>query len=283
MKLRWVAACTLLACSPRGDEPQAPSLVERSALQFADADEKARFDRAYACFSKRGANWTHEPLQRRGNFIGAAWCTTGPHCSAPATQERDGAAWGIVDTLHDPRDGEAPQAFGVSASAGERPSSGWAVAVSVSMGGSGILGDHASVRFERAGDDAASFYLGHGIGWTVAQSEFSWRSEQTTWAWLDGVRASPEALAEAGTTQWRALRDDVVAALDAGTVRKCEYGEYKGDGIPPACIREVPLTASEVQAERTRIGDAVATVERGLSEAPTLHARILDVASRDCI
>lgn len=71
-----------------------------------------------------------------------------------------------------------------------------------------------------------------------------------------------------------ALEAEVLRVLDAHEARKCEYGEYLGDGVPPACTL-VPLSAEGEAAERARCQAAMARARAVVTdEGEVLWARL---------
>ncbi len=283
--MRWpfVGALALMACSVVSRErDDSTATVERTQLHFAQEDEARRFDAALACFSAR-EGWRAEPMEIHGNFISASWCTWKGSCSSPRNRDEPGARWANVGTLHYPRHRAAPiEVFGVQVSTGRREASGWSVSVSASSNGARILGDHAFVTVHRHGDASSKLTMGLSYGWKVAEQDFSHRVAMEPWAWLDRVRASPEALRSEGLEGWTALHGTVVAALEAGEVRKCVYGPYEGDGIPPECVERVPLSSEEVALELDRVDERLAAVEATLVDPAPIHAALLEVAPPSC-
>jgi hypothetical protein len=175
--------------------------------------------------------------------------------------------------------------FGVQVNAGHRPADGsWGVWFSVSTNGKSILGDGGAVGFGRAGDEDGEFWVGTSHPWEIAESRFEEPVEGDGWALLDRVRKSPEALREETLGRWTALEGKVIAALERGEVVECVYGEYKNDGIPPECLRKVPISAEAVAKETARIRGKVAGIRAALEgeSGVRLHAALLELAPVEC-
>lgn len=286
MRKFWVATAILMGCSSVSVDAET-AVFTRTQLVFADEDEASRFDRALACFGGAGLP-QRESLEVSGNFIRSSWCTWSGSCSA--SQERDtvGARWASVGTLHYPRRGpeagsRAVDAFGVQVTSGRRDADGYSVSVTASSNGKGVLGDHAFVRFSHAVDKDASFSIGLQYEWTIAEQTLRHSIGGDPWRWLAAVRTSPAALKEDALGGWMALHGKVVAALNGDEIKKCVYGPYGGDGIPPECVEQVPLSDEEKLAERKRIDDRLSSIQAAMANADTLHARLLQVAPTDCL
>ncbi len=261
------------------------ALVDYATLTFIDDDERQRFERIRACLRQRGQGWEHYPLRTIGNFIEEDWCRgqgADHGCSGGRFREIQDVDWAGVGTLHYPDQG--PQVFGVQVEVGHRPAGdGWNVSVSVSSNGKGILGEHGSIIFEHPGR-AQRFYVGTGYSHQIAQTQIDIPVDGDGWTLLDRVRASPQALKQEALTHWDALRAKVLAALDAGEVVECVYGEYEGRGIPPECIEKVPLSPDKVKTARAEIEAQVQAVHAAFDQdGDALHATLLQVAPTDCI
>lgn len=263
------------------------ALVDYGTLVFVDQGERERFERARACFGERGREWEHYPLRMIGNFVEEDWCRgerAELGCAGGGFTDQAGVDWAGVVTLHYPKDW--PQVFGVQVSAGHRPADGgWGVWFSVSSNGKSILGDGGSVGFGKVGDEDGGFYVGTGYTWEIAESRFTVEVTGDGWQLLERVRSSPEALREEALEHWTALEGKVIAALERGEVVECVYGEYQGDGIPPQCLRKVPIAGEAVVKETARIRAKVAGVRAALEgeSGRRLHAKLMEVAPVGCI
>lgn len=259
--------------------------VDFATLKFVEAAERERFERARACLGERGAQWEHYPLRKIGNFVEEDWCRgegAERGCSGGNFMERQGVDKAGVGTLHYPD--QWPAVFGVQVNAAHRPAGeGWNVAVSVSTNGKKILGDAGSVSFEQPGKPDEAFYVGTSYGYAIAETSFRIDVEGDGWALLDRVRASPQALRDEALPHWDALQAKVVTALRSGKVLECVYGEYEGNGIPPACLEKVPLSPDAVTKEVAKIEAKVQAVHAAFeADAEGLHAALLGVAPVDC-
>jgi hypothetical protein len=262
------------------------ALVDYATLVFVDPAERKRFERARICFGERAKGWEHYPLRMIGNFVEEDWCRgerAELGCSGGGFREQADTDWAGVGTLHYPQDW--PQVFGVQVSAGHLPAEGsWGVWVSVSSNGKSILGDGGSVGFGRVGDEDGGFYVGTSYSWEIAESVLTETVEGDGWQLLDRVRSSPQALRDEALGHWTALESTVVAALERGEVVECVYGEYKNDGIPPECLRKVPISAEAVVKELARIHGKVAGVRTALDgrQGEQLHAALMELAPVGC-
>ena len=55
-------------------------------------------------------------------------------------------------------------------------------------------------------------------------------------------------MGDIGIHYYQAIAVEVDASLRSGDIPACDYGEYQGDGIPPACTPR-PFTDEELAAE----------------------------------
>ncbi len=282
-----------LACasSGRGPTPSdddyvgSDALVDRPTLKFVDDGERTAFDAARACFGERGRAWQTFPLRQIGNFVEQDWCT-GPGaehgCSGGDFRERAGAQWAGVGTLHYPQDW--PEVFGVQVDAGRIVAEGWSVAASVSSGGRTVLGDGAHVSFRRGTEADSWVHLGSSYAHDVGEETVQVVAAGTPWEVFGRLRASPVSLRDEGVAQLRALHDEVTRKLDASEILVCVYGEYEGGGVPPPCLRRVPLTTQQVQTERQRLD---AQTDRQIaalqSDAEAMHAALMSIVGPDCV
>jgi hypothetical protein len=75
----------------------------------------------------------------------------------------------------------------------------------------------------------------------------------------------------------------VLGALERGEVVECVYADYKNDGIPPECLRKVPISAEASAKEAARIRDKVAAIRAAFdADGDALHALLLAVAPAAC-
>jgi hypothetical protein len=256
--------------------------VELAALRFASDGERERFMRARTCLSERGASWEHFPLRKIGNFVEEDWCRgqgAARGCEGGSFREQPDVAWAKVATLHYPQ--SWPEVFGVQVDLGHNhPGPGWNTQLWVSTNGQTILGNGLHVAF-RQGEDWV--HLGSGYAYEIGDNHWAVNLADDPWVLLDRLRASPDALLE-GIEHWRALERQVAEALAAKQVLKCIYGEYQGNGIPPACEQRVPLDPSEQAEELRKLNAKVARIVELLeSQRAAMHTALLDLAPLDCI
>lgn len=261
------------------------AIVPLPALRFADAAEGARFSRLHACFAGRaGEGWRRYPLRRIGNFVQQDWCRGDHslHCAGGGFRSEPGDEWFELFTLH--YDREWPAVFGLGVSAGRLPrADGWGVSFAYSRGGGRIVGDDLGVSFSRvaAGAIAQAVHLGDGYVFTVEETRIEVAAPGGADAELARLIASPESLRETGLARFDALAAEVERRVTAGEARKCVYGEYKNDGIPPVCT-PTPLDAAETAAAlgeaREEIAGRRAAIER---HAPEFHAQLVALVEFD--
>ena len=287
-----MAALLGLACASSGKTPApkddyvgSDALVDRQTLEFVDDGERKAFDAARACFDARAQSWAAYPLRQIGNFVEQDWCT-GPGaehgCAGGNFRERAGVQWASVGTLHYPQDW--PQVFGVQVDAGRIVAEGWSVSASVSSGGRTILGDGTHVNFRRGTVAGSLVHLGTSYAHDVGEETVQVVAPGTPWEVFARLRASPDAMRDEGVARLRALHDEVARRLHAGQILVCVYGEYEGRGVPPPCLRRVPLTADEVKVELARLTEQTDRQIAALqSDAPAMHAALMSVVGPDCV
>lgn len=260
------------------------AIVDQGTLRFVSPDEQKRFLAAQKCFATRGASWEHYPLRQIGNFVEEEWCRgegSNRGCSGGGFHERAGVDWSDLSTLYYPP--QWPNVFGLNISGGRNRASGdngWSVAFSISSNGKSIISEGAAISFRRGTDE---LYVGSGYEWSIAERRFSQVVKEEPWALFERLRSSSDVLRDEGIKQWRALEKEVVTALESNDVRKCVYGAYKNDGIPPPCVDKVPLAPAEQATElakiRTKVGRTVELLEK---ESGAMHTALLELASPDC-
>lgn len=259
------------------------ALVDFETLRFEEDDERARFVAAQSCFESRAAGWEVFGLRKIGNFVQQDWCTgsrASLGCSGGAFRRSPNRQWAHVGTLHYPQGW--PTVFGVAIGAGNVPENAWGVSASTSTNGKSILGDGTHVSFFWHGDETKSVHLGDRYGWEIAEESFGTVAGEPLEV-LTRLRASPISLRDEGIARVQELRDAIHKELDAG-VKRCVYGEYKGDGIPPECVRKEPLSPTEVEAERAKI-DAELERVRGLLKAHHVefHRLLIELLPDECL
>ena len=101
---------------------------------------------------------------------------------------------------------------------------------------------------------------------------------------LRRLMSSPQELKALSLHQRITLQKKLTAALNGDQVLKCVYGPYQGDGIPPECIKRVPLTSQERDRELKRI-DLMFKSQRNFIEqhASAMHAQLLHIFPTSCL
>jgi hypothetical protein len=182
-------------------------------------------------------------------------------------------------------DRDWPQVFGLSFSAGALPVDGLGVGVWWSAGGKSVLGDGAGVRFTeyRGGAPGASLTIGPDASFEVGLEPIEVHAEGTRAEVMRKLFAGPASFTAETSARIDALETAVSNALDADTPRKCIYGEYQGNGIPPNCERKVPLSEDEKAAARERLETRL-TGERAMLAASSgaMHARLVQLLPATC-
>lgn len=231
-----------------------------------------------------GAPWRHHDYQRGGNFYYAKWCRGAgarADCQIAGSTEHDRDQHAIeLNTLH--YDSDWPRVFGLGFNSLRTPAgAGIGTGVWLAIEGQRVVGEGAGVMFRRYGAEgppAFEFSLGTGQSWTVQQTPVQSPDFGAPRAVLARLLASPESLMAEGKTQLDAREAAVIAALDAHRILACEYGPYKGDGLPPVCAPR-PLKPEEDAAEREKAKTYFAEARRWLAaDGPALHAALAATA-----
>jgi len=254
----WMACGSDTPKKEQRDFVGSDALVERQTLAFKHSAEEVRFDRVRACWqdSVSGDGWNHLPLRLIGSFVEEDWCR-GRHaergCSGGSFRETSGSEWMSIYTLHYTT--SWPEVFGLGISAGKLPKSpGWGASFSLSSNGASIVGEGLHVRFHRMakGRVAESVALGDSYQYTLYERTLDHRPSGSQEEVLSRLVASPESLRDEALAGIDALEALAVAAIDAGTLKKCIQGPYLGDGVPPVCDYQ-PLDASDTALARKKL------------------------------
>ena len=258
-----LATCLLLPACKEEPVIEAPrdereyvgkdSQVHVSLLRFEDPATGDRFHKVRDCFGARaqGGEWQSYPLRKIGNFVEEDWCQgegSELGCAGGNFRERRGSEWLSVYTLHYPKD--FPGVFGLGVSSGKLPASGeWGAAFSYYADGKSIIGDGVGLSFHRfeAEEIVQVVTMGDSYSYQAEESYISITAPDGYDAELARLISSPESLRDTAVKRYDALQAEVESQIHAGTVQKCIYGEYKGDGIPPEC-HLTPLTGPERKA-----------------------------------
>ncbi|MEM1031215.1 MAG: hypothetical protein AAGN82_12765 [Myxococcota bacterium] len=281
------------AAPPTPPTPQAgyvgeDDLVARSTLKFGAPRAAARYDRLETCLQRRGEDgFYHYPRRRIGNFVKLEWCRgPGAHinCAGGDTRKGAGVAWTSLAVMHYPQ--RWPEVFGLSFSVADvPPADGVGVALAWSEGGKRVLGEHFSVAFRRVarGEVTAQTFLGMGVQFEVGLEPIRITETRSAGELYRKARTSPEALRSEIEGRLSALERAVTDALQADTPRKCIYGEYEGDGVPPPCLEEVPLSAEEKADASTRLAERLRRERDFVSaEYATMHQRFVALLPETC-
>tara|TARA_R110002073_G_scaffold256849_4_gene419503 strand:- start:23576 stop:24655 length:1080 start_codon:yes stop_codon:yes gene_type:complete len=275
------------ARAPKAGFVGADDLIARDVIKFATPAEASAYDKLEACFVRYGEEWTAYPRRRFGNFVNVEWCRgqgSNINCGGGNTRETPGAGWGSLSVLQYER--EWPQVFGLSFTTGQIPTdNGVAVSFSWSEGGKSVLGEsvHATFKEVVAGEVGSKLSLGMAQGFSIGEGEIKSPTKGTRAELYQRLVASPDSLRNEAKAQLDGLEAAVEAALTADTPRKCVYGKYQGGGIPPRCLRKVPLDASEKAAARASLQE-ILTSQRALitKHADAMHAGLVELLPSEC-
>lgn len=247
-----VGCSPAITVSPRGDEGYVgrDAQVELTTLKFKVPAEEVRFKKVHGCFAAQAGEWRHYPLRKIGNFVREDWCR-GQHdrnCAGGSFRSDRGDEWSAVYTLY--YDKDWPQVFGLGVSAGRLPRDGeWGVSFSYTANGARIIGEGVAISFHRfAGEEVVwRVDLGNSYVYEVEEARIEVRAPGTQDEELARLIASPDSLRDTAVTRLDALLAETERQIAEGAVKKCVYGPYEGNGIPPACML-TPLTAEESAA-----------------------------------
>ena len=211
-----------------------------------------------------------------------AFCASG----AVVNNEAPGNGWITVGTLFYPK--SWPGVFGVEYRVGDLEPP-WGVRVHLNLRGRTVTGSSFAFQFLGYENGAVAHRLEVPDTW-------SYRVDQTTFsvplagfpssedeaearalaveAEIGRLCASPASFKDTVLQRIEDLEREVERGLDAHEARKCEYGEYKGGGVPPACTL-VPLTMEEEVLWASRVRQELEQM-RALVRAhgAALHARL---------
>jgi hypothetical protein len=258
----WIlvaAACLLLtACRDEMDDddhditprPQASdyvghdALVSADLLRFTDPAEGARFHRVRDSFAQRAATdeWYAYPLRRIGNFVQQDWCRgEGAHhnCASGSFREGRGSRWFVVHTLH--YESSWPEVFGLGVNAGLLPTAtegDWGTTFSWYANGGGITGSGLDASFVRFDGEriVEQIHLGDDYVYEAEEARIVVLAPGGADAELERLLESPRSLRDTAFARLDELLAAVEAEIEAGKVKRCVYGEYQNDGIPPPCF-----------------------------------------------
>ena len=278
-----------LACAATPDptpvEEPMPALAD---LRFEEPRSAALHTALRQHALARTPGWRHLPLSVGGNFVRERWCSPSvpaPACEGGAVANGDepGTAWFSLSTLHYPA--QWPAVFGVGWDAGDLTPP-WGAAAYLSLRGRTVTGSSFTFRFVRyeGGRAAERFEIPSTWAWQAGETQLfvpvappeadDEARAQAVEAELARLLASPASFRDTVLALADALEAEVLRALAAHEAKKCEYGEYQGDGIPPICT-PVPFTPEEEAAERARLQAAMARLREVVTaEGEVLWARL---------
>lgn len=274
------------ASAPQGGYVGEDARVERAVLQFETAEAAGEFDRLLACFTRDLPGFYAYPMRRIGNFVNIEWCKGSGaeiNCAGGDTRTTPGAAWTSLETHA--YESSWPQVFGLGFSVGEIPMQGIGASVSWSSGAKGVSGEHAHFTFfdVKGGVIETRFTLALVDAMKFGETVVEAKAVGTHAELVERIRRSPESLRTEIEARMTALERAVLASLDADEPRKCVYGEYRGDGIPPSCDKLVPLDDAEKAAARARVSKYTSGIRALAStQAPAMHAKVVELLPTTC-
>ena len=254
---------------------------------FEDDIDARRWRRLYACLSSRSdQTWETYPLRKIGNFAQTEACkgkNTQYGCSGGSFRSKAGSEWWELSTIHYP---EKPF-FGYVVNAGANPK-GDGVGVSVwrSEKGRSVTGERLMIDFSlwQKNRVKTRLSIGDTLSYTIKQTKIGVPVTETREELLKMLMTSPRRLKMTSLNQLMALQKKVTSTLTNDQVLKCVYGPYKGDGIPPTCVKRVALTKRERARELKRV-EIMFNTQRALVErhAPEMHAQLLKALPMSCL
>lgn len=262
--LPLVLLLSTLACqglSTPGPMPTLLPLVGVEALQFSDAQTGERFRALDACIQEVAAEgWRTTGYQIIGNSYESRWCTgagTRDDCqiASGSADDRDQRVITLETYLYQDR---YPEVFGLGVNVLWNPAEdGWGASFYFSEDGGGIYSENASIGFSRyesgRREPTEQVSIIGPFSYAVLEtgvyaSDSSNLSEREK---LTLALSSPEAMRDMALGYYADLAAEVEAALRSGAITACDRGEYRNDGIQPACTPR-PLTPDELSAELER-------------------------------
>lgn len=211
----------------------------------------------------KAPGWRHQPLRVGGNFISECWLRGSGRVLNNSFMESAGHAWIRLETLHY----KLPDAFGVLCSVGHNPESdGIGVQFAYSHGGDRIVGSSADLDFSvwRQGKriqqaPVLRFALNLPSEYFIPPHCLPDRSLQR----LKKIQ-SAQSLRQQALEGYAEIVPAFRQALAEKKIKRKEYGEYKGGGIPPE-ERHVDLSAEEekrlMQTVEAQVGQWRALME----------------------
>ena len=227
-------------------------------LQFEDAETGQRFLELDACiheYTSEDTEWRTSGYERSSKFsFESRWCRGGgtlDECRIKSSY-REKRDQHIIRLSTDFDSYEDTQASGLSLYVLRVPAEGgWAVALHYKEG------ETVWVNFWY--NESAYFDPDEEIERISIVGPFSYKIFETTIRTPDTlslsshdkmakVLESPESMRDIGIHYYQAIAAEVDASLRSGDIPACDYEEYQGDGIPPACTPR-PFADDELAAE----------------------------------
>ncbi len=240
-------------------------------LQFPSAEAERRMKELDRCMRDiAGPGWTYVSYKQIGNFYQARWCSG-------AGARRDCV---LAESSADNRDQhtveldtlfyDLPQVFGLDLIAHwVPPAQGWGANFYFSEDGKGILGEGFGVDFffydAPTGAPQAKLHLGSDYSYSIYETRVDYFPGLPLREDLARYITSPEAMRERGLAEMDAALNKVEGKIASHQATRCEYGPYKGDGIPPKCTPHL-LTTAEEQASITKAQTYWASQKQLLSD-----------------
>ncbi len=231
--------------------------IDPTRLKFASPAEAEAYAKLRTALARDEAPWVAFPLRRFGNFVNVEWCRgegSEHNCAGGGRRGAPGHAWTSLEVLH--YDKDWPQVFGLSFSLGEIPAEdGLGVSFSWSQGGKRVLGEHVGLQLfiVESGSVAGTMSFGMGQSFPIKDESVESPPQGGLSERARALRSSPDSLKRLALAELDALAKAVDEALRDDTITVCVYDEYKGDGIPPECMKRVPLNADEKADARRQL------------------------------
>lgn len=265
--LGMLAAPSCRALPAEVATPDARNFVSLEALAFSDPATESRFRGLYQCLEEHKADFNHaSALRIGGNFISSRWCRgedLDQDCrNVSLASDRPGLALIELYTLSYRGPDEA---FGLGVRALSVPQeSGWKAVFAYVEDGRTVIGDGWNLSFTQQHGSSARPGPVVGLGRThtyrVIQTHLVHASQTPALDEIAGYLAGPEAMRDRGLEALRAMADMVRTQIKGGQVPACDWSEYKGDGIPPACTPRA-MTAADKAEELDRLEGYLAEQE----------------------
>ena len=256
-------------------------------LVFEDDIDARRWKRLYACLSSRSdQTWSTYPLRKIGNFAQTEACkgkNTQYGCSGGGFRSKAGSEWWELSTIHYPK----KPFFGYVVSTGINPKSdGVGILVWRSEKGRSVTGERLMIDFSLWQNNRVKTRLSIGdtLSYTIKQAKIDVPVTETREELIKMLMTSPTHLKMISLNQLMALQKKVTSTLIDDQVLKCVYGPYKGDGIPPTCVKRVALTKRERDRELKRV-EIMFNTQRTFVErhATEMHAQLIRAFPKSCL